>query len=400
MSVSLGRTPGTTAQVDVHAVDGLADEVFASLPRADQRRWARVYLRGLLLTQGKKSMRRLAEAAVGSASAWHSLQQFVNASTWSWDAPRSALASWVERRASVRAWTVPQIVLPKRGDRLVGVHQRFDPRTGRTVNCQAITALLLSCPGANFPVDWHMHLPPEWVSDERARQEARIPPTATSEPGWRLALDLVRRAVRRAGEPGVPVVADLSDADDPSAAVAELEALGLDFVAEIDPRVQVIADESPLAHHRSGRSRNGAAISAARSLEANRRWNTQTATIMGCDGGFRHTRILWAPVRLPAVLQGSYRLFAVADEGVAGQGPIWLTNLTERRWEELLELVVLQASARVTVDCMNERFHYLGFSGRSYPGWHHHMTLVSAAYAYSRLGGPALAVGASVYRTA
>jgi hypothetical protein len=75
-----------------------------------------------------------------------------------------------------------------------------------------------------------------------------------------------------------------------------------------------------------------------------------------------------------------------------GQRPVWLTNLTGRRWEELLELVVLQRSARVTVDCLNERFRYLGFSGRSYPGWHHHMTLVSAAYAYSRLARPALSV--------
>jgi len=393
ISVPLGSAPGPAAQVDVPAVDGLADELFASLPRADQRRWARVYLRGLLLAQGKKSMRRLAEAAVGSASAWHSLQQFVNASTWAWDAPRSALAAWVERRASVRAWTVPQIVLPKRGDRLVGVHQRFDPRTGRTVNCQAITALLLSCPGANFPVDWHVHLPPEWVADERSRREARIPATAASEPGWRLALDLLRRSVRRAGAPGVPVVADLSDADDPGAAVAELAALGLGFVAELAPRAQRTMAEPP---PRPGRSRAGAALGP---LRGPRRWHTQVATVMGHDGGFRHVRIRWAPARPPAVRDGAYLLFSVADEGVAGSG-LWLTNLTERRWEELLELVVLQASARATVDCLNERFRYLGFSGRSYPGWHHHMTLVSAAYAYSRLGRPALTAGPTAYRTA
>ena len=387
--MSLGRTPGT-AQVDLHAVDSLADELFASLPRADQRRWARVYLRGLLLTQGKKSMRRLAEAAVGSASAWHSLQQFVNASTWSWEAPRGALTAWVERRAHVRAWTVPQIVLPKRGDRLVGVHQRFDPRTGRTVNCQAVAALLLSCPGANFPVDWDMHLPPEWVADERSRQATRIPATATSEPGWRLALDLIKRSVRRAGEPGVPVVADLSDAADPGVAVAELEALGLGFVAEVGPTARVIADEAA-SPYRSG-GRNGAALSAARCLDLHRRWHTHVATVMGYDGGFRHVRILSAPVRLAAVPHGSYLLFSTPDEGAPGQRPVWLTNLTGRRWEELLELVVLQRSARVTVDCLNERFRYLGFSGRSYPGWHHHMTLVSAAYAYSRLARPALSV--------
>ncbi|MEU8193133.1 hypothetical protein AB0C10_05050 [Microbispora amethystogenes] len=76
-----------------------------------------------------------------------------------------------------------------------------------------------------------------------------------------------------------------------------------------------------------------------------------------------------------------------------------LPRADQRRWAQvylrgllltqgLLELVVMHASSRATVTCMNDRLQYLGFSGRSYPGWHHHTTLVSAAYAYSRLAYP------------
>lgn len=394
-----GNTRGTTP-VDVHAVDALADEIFASLPRADQRRWARVYLRGLLLTQGKKSVRRLAETTSESSSAWHSLQQFINGSTWSWDAPRRALAAWVEGRASVRAWTMPQIMLPKRGDRLVGVHQRFDPHTGHTVNCQAVTALFLSCPGANFPVDWHLHLPEEWVKDDRLRQEARIPATATSEPGWRLALDLIKRSVRRAGRPSVPIVADLSEADELGTAMSLLEALKAGFVVAVNPRLRVVTDELPRLHRSGHVSQHGVALSAAKCLDLYRRRHVYTATMMGDNGDFRQTQIMSALVRMPTSPRNVYRLFAEPGDDVPGQGPIWLTNLTERRLEELLELVVMHASSKVTVNCMNERLQYLGFSGRSYPGWHHHATLVSAAYAYSRLAHPALPARPAAFRSA
>lgn len=41
------------------------------------------------------------------------------------------------------------------------------------------------------------------------------------------------------------------------------------------------------------------------------------------------------------------------------------------------------------MSCLEEDCGLLDFEGRSYPGWHHHMTLVSAAYTYSRLYSPA-----------
>lgn len=35
---------------------------------------------------------------------------------------------------------------------------------------------------------------------------------------------------------------------------------------------------------------------------------------------------------------------------------------------------------------MGRSLGLLDFEGRSYPGWHHHMALVSAAYAFRSLG--------------
>ena len=44
-----------------------------------------------------------------------------------------------------------------------------------------------------------------------------------------------------------------------------------------------------------------------------------------------------------------------------------------------------RAAVRATVAALRERFGVLDFEGRSFPGWHHHMTMASAAYAFRHL---------------
>jgi hypothetical protein len=63
----------------------------------------------------------------------------------------------------------------------------------------------------------------------------------------------------------------------------------------------------------------------------------------------------------------------------------WVTNLADRRLDELLALALLHRQSTAGVLEMQESFGLRDFEGRSYPGWHHHMTLVSAAFAYHRL---------------
>ncbi|MEV5383651.1 transposase [Streptomyces sp. NPDC052721] len=66
------------------SVETFAQQIFGYLPRADQRRWAGTCLKGLLLTDGKKSVRRLAGSVSDSPTVRYSLQQFINGSPWGW----------------------------------------------------------------------------------------------------------------------------------------------------------------------------------------------------------------------------------------------------------------------------------------------------------------------------
>src|SRR3954468_7977364 len=87
-------------------LEGFVGELLADLPRRDQRAWAEVYLRGLLLDGDRKSIQPMAErleaidhkAGDERADYEQALQQFVNQSTWPADAVRDRLQRWLAAR--------------------------------------------------------------------------------------------------------------------------------------------------------------------------------------------------------------------------------------------------------------------------------------------------------------
>ncbi|CAM5613024.1 hypothetical protein SPURM210S_08211 [Streptomyces purpurascens] len=339
------------------AFDAFIAEIFERLPRADQRRWAHVYTRGLLVTPGRKTVRRLAASASDSTTAAQALHQFVNASPWDWEPVRARLADWVARRSRPRALVIATAVLPKRGDRSCGVHRRFVPQDGRTVNCQVGLGAFLAVEQGTTPVDWRLLLPGRWAED------AGSGPAGGSADA--LALDLVDGAGTRgvAGSGGVPVVADLVGFADTAALVGGLVGRGRGFVVAVPDDFVVHPDRT--APGGPG-SRAGAAGVSARSL--------LTA---------HPARVATGVVRLPGTP------VALRLVGEPGSGRIWLTDLVDRSPREVLALARLHTDAVDTVERLADDFGLRAFEGRSYAGWHHHKTLVSAAFAYSTLGSAA-----------
>jgi SRSO17 transposase len=105
-----------------------AEDVFASLPRTDQRARAETYLRGLLLDGKRKSIEpmatRLAAADAdgdGVRDLEQALQQFVNQSPWDRVPVRRRLAEPMTAAITPAAWVIDDTAFPKYGRHLVGV---------------------------------------------------------------------------------------------------------------------------------------------------------------------------------------------------------------------------------------------------------------------------------------
>lgn len=365
-----------------------SEQIFAHLPRADQRRWAHAYLVSLLRTPGKKSMRRLAATISDSPTAAQSLHQFVNASPWEWEPANQEIMRWAEQQLNPVAWQIDVAVMRKRGEHSCGVHRRFVPDTGRSVNCQVgIGGFLVHRDGA-VPVDWRLFLPGAWIRDSDRRARARIPRDVAAQGLEYHALDLARAMSERTRLAAVPVIADLSAHAGAGTLVRGLSRLGCDFGVAVPGNLPLVVGRHLEAPRREGRSQP-VVLPAGKFFESGYGGSLGTTICTAPQG--RTLTVRSGLVGLPRsgpfekLPQRTYRLLSVRCDRQPRSGTLWLTNMVHRRIEDVIATVQMQAHTKQTLRDLDSGFGLQDFEGRSYPGWHHHMTLVSAAYVHNVL---------------
>ena len=355
-------------------LDHYSRTIFKSLRRIDQRNWAHAYLKGLLVTSGKKSVRRLATAVSDDPSAVQSLRQFVSLSPWDFDEVMEELTQWVADRQPDPVWSIGRAVLPKRGDRSVGVHRYFDLSSARTVNCQLGLGSFQCVGTTQVPVDWCLYLSTTWTHDSKRRRDARIPDSEQHRPLWAHTLRLVDRLSARTNSTSSVVLVDMSDEPDVGYLLHGLAKRRRDFVVAVPPHLAVLQAGESIP----------APVSARTLILAQ---NPESAVFPRADGRRRGAPLQTSLVRLPGNSPGPlYRLFAELGPH-RNPGPLWLTSLTRHSVEEVGSIAALQRETTDVIGSMEQDFGLLDFEGRSFPGWYHHMALVSAAYTFRRLRG-------------
>jgi hypothetical protein len=323
----------------------------------------------------------MARAEALPPAAAQGLHQFINASPWDWEPVRRRLALRVAASTTPYAWTVAELIIPKRGEHSVGVHRRLDPTTGLTVNCQRAIGLFLAAGAHCFPVDWSLVLDEPWGRDRQRRLRARIPEAETARPVGGHVLDLAAGVVAQPRLPDMPWVLDLTRCDNATGVLAGLARQRLDVVCEVDPgQVVLTGDRFPTV------------ITVGELMEGRYARQQQAITLQTADGVTKaipvHTYA--GTVRLPRRGTGregtplAYRVLRPAPDGLRA-ARYWITSLTDRSVSEVMAPVRSRAAVQTAVGHLQERFGVLDFEGRSFPGWHHHMTMASAAYAFRHI---------------
>jgi SRSO17 transposase len=166
---------GGPGAVGAEQRSAFVDQVSDGLGRADQRRTARVYLRGLLDPQGGRGSPAAKSGVEHAAS--RALQQFITFLPWEWQPPRPA-----NRRAHPPVSTVGALApavavstIPQRGPHSVGVRRRFASATGPTVDGQLAVGAFLATDAVQVPIDWELVLDGERAGDGERRNRTRIP---------------------------------------------------------------------------------------------------------------------------------------------------------------------------------------------------------------------------------
>ncbi|MET8573651.1 transposase [Streptomyces sp. NPDC005012] len=369
--------------------EGLAayeERVFGYLPRSDQRRWAAAYLRGLLCTPGRKTVRRMAQNLDLPDTAPQALQQFITSSPWDWAPARVELARIALESMPDAVWTAKPVLLRKRGSHSVGLRPGVLPGTGRRVSCQIGIGLFLSGRAGSVPVSWRLLLDEAWCGDPERRRRARIPDEVTSRPAWALVLEMVEQFAAAGVAESVPLVLGRDFAPFADQVVARLTHRGRDFVVEVPPG-QPLAEVPPRQLRPSFVS-----VSDAESLVKARCRRTVAAVPGRAETVSTVVRLLPSRRHAPAVPQ-THRLVAEVSAAQRRSSCYWVTSFRDAQPVSVRVLARRTAVTEAAAWDVHNELGLLDFEGRSFPGWHHHMTLASAAYLHRRLAAGRSAPG-------
>lgn len=365
------------------------EEVFSSLGRSDQRKWAETYVRGLLSVPGRKSIRRISELVVGR-DADQSLQQFVNQSPWLWAPVRRSLAEWVGQAMRTKAWVVQEVVFPKNGDSSVGVARQFAPSVGRMLNCQRAIGLVLAGEDGGSAVNWRLVMPRNWDDDVERRAKARVPDGELAQPVWQYVLDAVDETGGDWGLTPAPIVVDLSSEPEGGRLLEKLEERGLHYLARV-PAGTAAMPKSLVAANTRPPTVGQLVLAAAKRGRRVLSWRDEVTGVM-MTSHFVVATVPGIPAPgLPAAddpRRGRVfpRLRHVLAEWPAGHPQpraVWLTNLGGPGIAELVGLLKARERVEADVAKLTEEYGLRHFEGRSFQGWHHHVTLSSVAQGYA-----------------
>jgi SRSO17 transposase len=383
-----------------------------SVRRSDQRGKGELYVRGLLTDGARKSMQPMA-ARLGVDH--QGLQQFISSSTWDYEAVRANVARWAVDVIDPAAYVIDDTGFAKDGIASPCVARQYSGTLGKTGNCQIGVSVQMVTDTASLAANWRLFCPASWddaaVSEAakaaaiRARRAAAgIPDEVRHREKWRLALDMIDQMVGHWGLPTLPVVCDSGYGDCTLFRLGLVER-GLSYVVQVDPDATAQpADAVPVTAGYAGRGRppkpaypdasvtfKTLILAAGRGSARQVTWRhgTRTSAInrqAKMRSHFVAIRIRPANRDIPRADDGSLpEEWLIAEWPPDSAEPVkyWLSNVDART---PLKTLVRLAKIRWRVEHdYRELKTALGidhFEGRSFVGWHRHVTLTVLAQAF------------------
>ncbi|AIA01358.1 transposase [Streptomyces noursei] len=369
--------------------------MFAPLVRRDQREKGSLYLRGLLLDGRRKSMQPMAERL---GVDHQQLQQFVTSSTWPCDAVRARLAWRAVRVVRPQAWVVDDTGFPKDGTSSPGVARQYSGTLGKVGNCQIGVSVHAASDTASCPLSWRLFLPESWDTPEAdsRRKRCRIPDDEHHRPKWQLALEMLDELAGAGLRPAVLV------ADTGYGANADfrhgLEDRGLAYV--LQAKAEMTAHGEGVEPHQPAYGGLGPRplpryrtrpVSLREHVLAAGRGQGQTLTWRKGSKAALSSHFVLLRVRLagrrpkPAAdgTIGLSWLIAQWPEGEDEPVKYWISNLpADIPARDLVRIAKLRWRIEHDYRELKTALGLDHFEGRSFIGWHRHVTLVTAAHLF------------------
>jgi SRSO17 transposase len=359
-------------------LEALHARIAPRFERAEPRRRALTYLKGLLSHAERKNGWQLAEEA-GEPTP-DGMQRLLNASRWDPDAVRDDLLAYVRAQLADPGaiLVIDETGFLKKGTKSAGVQRQYSGTAGKRENCQigvfVAYSSLVPAP-TQVLVDRELYLPQEWASDQERRQEAGVPETVP----FATKPELARRMLARVGAAGLPAAWVTGDTvyggSGPLRAWLE---------GRRQPYVLALASNDGADLPWGSTHYHLPVDQIARHAVAPAQWQRRSAG----DGAKGPRLFDWALVRLlPPQQPGFEQALLIRRPLDAPEDPKELAYyLTFAPSGTLLETLVAVAGRRWTIEeSLEAAKGEVGldqYEVRRYPGWYRHITLAMLALAY------------------
>ncbi len=343
------------------------------------------YLIGLMSSLLRKTAEGIATLFSDhtSAQAMHpSVQQFLADSSWE-DAPirkyvsEYALESLAAEEPVVH-WIVDDTGFVKKGTHSVGVQRQYTGTSGKIDNCQLGVSLSVATRHRQLPLDFRLYLPKSWMENPERKEEAKIPDAIVFQTKPELAAAMIQVAIKNGTPKGI-VLADCAYGNNGIFRRALRQ-------NEIDYSVDILGPTKMWRADAHGKRRGpvSSAESFGRRVPFRRcTWTEGTKRELASRFGFARVVVegdlektggdvvpVWLGIEQPFDEEEGTTYFlstlpssSTTIERVRTHKNRWRT---ERMYQDLKGVFGLD--------------HY---EGRSYRGWHHHVTMAMAAYSFA-----------------
>ncbi len=367
------------------------ESIGAVLGNARRRASFATYAVGLLAEGDRKSVEPIAARACADPAMTDAVHQrllhFLCDSKWSDSAVRLTAARYALKHVAsdaepVEAWILDDTGFLKQGEHSAGVQRQYTGSAGKVTNCQVGVSLSLATRTDHFPVDFELYLPVSWTSDKGRRRDAHIPESVDFKTKPQLALDMLSRAL----EGGLPRGIVLADAGYGASSEfrLEIQRLGLQYSVGANPMTKVFEVFDVV--NRGGRSISLQKL--ARKLDAKGKFKTHAWR----DGTRKELSARFAVRRVTPT--------AEQDRPLAERQPVWLiiewrhgetepanyflcSLPKETPQEELIRLTMQRWRTERAYEDLKGELGLDHYEGRSFPGWHHHISVVLSCYAFA-----------------
>jgi SRSO17 transposase len=347
-----------------------------------------IYAYGLLGDGERKSVEPMAARACGAPEHMEGMHakllHFVSDSKWDDGAIRRFGArhaiSAMEKHHPVKAWIVDDTGMLKQGEHSAGVQRQYTGSAGKIANCQIGVSLAAATETAHIPLDFELYLPRSWTDAPARRKEVRIPDDVTFKTKTELALDMIERAAR-AEIPGDIVLADCAYGDSCDFRNA-VRLIGFDFAVGIEAKTRVLcldANDEP-----EGPSCTALELGKSLTSIQFRRitWREGSKRSLASRFAFRRVKTMHND---GVALADREPLWLIMEwpEGEAAPTKFALTTLPRRMSKkQIIRLMKMRWRTERMYEDLKGELGLDHFEGRSFPGWHHHVSVALWCYAF------------------